>query len=138
MVNQVVHANGQTDTYALDPNSMRRPAVITATNAAGAVRWATGSYAFDGATVFPTSWFRMGMMESPMFLGWMTNSHSPSLGFKETVGRTSSSGMGGLWPTRVSSSRTKTPFQRRRLRSVAASATAPATASAQPGRPAGV
>jgi RHS repeat-associated protein len=48
MVNQVVHNNGLTDTYALDPNSMPRPASIKVQNGA-TTRWDTGSYAYDGA-----------------------------------------------------------------------------------------
>ncbi|HEY7214041.1 MAG TPA: RHS repeat-associated core domain-containing protein, partial [Thermoanaerobaculia bacterium] len=49
MVNQVVHGNGQTDAYANDPNSMRRPGSITVTSSAGAQLWATGAYGYDGA-----------------------------------------------------------------------------------------
>ncbi len=49
MVSQVVHANALTDTYANDPNLMRRPASIAVTTSGGAVRWSTGSYAYDGA-----------------------------------------------------------------------------------------
>jgi RHS repeat-associated protein len=49
MVHQVVHGNGLTDTYAIDPNAMRRPGSITATAPGGAVRWATGAYSYDGA-----------------------------------------------------------------------------------------
>ena len=49
MVNQVVHANGLTDTYANDPNLMARPAAITVTTPASGVRWSTGTYAYDGA-----------------------------------------------------------------------------------------
>ena len=56
MVNQVVHNNNPadatkslTDTYALDPNAMRRPASITVTTPAAGVRWASGGYAYDGA-----------------------------------------------------------------------------------------
>jgi hypothetical protein len=56
MVNQVVHTNNPadstkslTDTYANDPNLMRRPASITVTTPASALRWSSGSYAYDGA-----------------------------------------------------------------------------------------
>ncbi|HEX6898270.1 MAG TPA: RHS repeat-associated core domain-containing protein [Thermoanaerobaculia bacterium] len=49
MVSQVVHANALTDTYANDPNLMRRPASIAVTTSGGAVRWSTGAYAYDGA-----------------------------------------------------------------------------------------
>ncbi len=56
MVDQVVHTNNPadstkslTDTYANDPNLIRRPASITVTTPASAVRWSTGSYAYDGA-----------------------------------------------------------------------------------------
>jgi RHS repeat-associated protein len=56
MVNQVVHNNNPvdatkslTDTYANDPNAMRRPASITVTTPTAAVRWSTGSYGYDGA-----------------------------------------------------------------------------------------
>jgi RHS repeat-associated protein len=56
LVNQVVHTNNPadatkslTDTYANDPNLMRRPASITVTTPASAVRWSTGGYTYDGA-----------------------------------------------------------------------------------------
>jgi len=56
MVNQVIHTNNPadstkslTDIYANDPNLMPRPASITVTTPASAVRWSTGSYAYDGA-----------------------------------------------------------------------------------------
>ena len=56
LVNQVVHTNNPadatkslTDTYANDPNLMRRPASITVTTPASAVRWSTGAYTYDGA-----------------------------------------------------------------------------------------
>ena len=47
MVNQVVHANGVTDTYGKDPNDMARPASISTSGAA--TNWATGTYQYDGA-----------------------------------------------------------------------------------------
>lgn len=59
MVNQVIHANGVTDTQALDSTSMRRPGSITSTFG-GATRWTTGSYTYDGAgniKQMGTSWF---------------------------------------------------------------------------------
>jgi RHS repeat-associated protein len=49
MISQVVHGNGLTDTYANDPNAMRRPGSITVTAPGGAVRWSTGTYSYDGA-----------------------------------------------------------------------------------------
>jgi RHS repeat-associated protein len=56
MVAQVVHTNNPadstkslTDTYANDPFEMRRPASVTTTTPASAVRWSTGAYAYDGA-----------------------------------------------------------------------------------------
>jgi RHS repeat-associated protein len=56
MVSQVVHTNNPadatknlTDTYANDPNLMRCPASITVTTPTSAVRWSTGTYAYDGA-----------------------------------------------------------------------------------------
>jgi RHS repeat-associated protein len=49
LVNQVVHGNSLTDTYANDPNGMRRPASITVTTPASVVRWSTGNYGYDGA-----------------------------------------------------------------------------------------
>jgi RHS repeat-associated protein len=49
MVNQVAHGNTLTDTYANDPNSMRRPGSIMVTSPTAAVHWNTGNYAFDGA-----------------------------------------------------------------------------------------
>jgi RHS repeat-associated protein len=56
MVSQVVHTNNPadstkslTDTYANDPFEMRRPASVTTTTPASAVRWSTGAYAYDGA-----------------------------------------------------------------------------------------
>jgi RHS repeat-associated protein len=56
MVNQVTHANNPVasstwlmDTYALGPSGMVRPASITTATSAGALRWATGAYAYDGA-----------------------------------------------------------------------------------------
>jgi RHS repeat-associated protein len=56
MINQVTHANTPsisstwlTDTYALDPNGMGRPASITTATSGGVQRWATGTYAYDGA-----------------------------------------------------------------------------------------
>jgi hypothetical protein len=48
MVDKVAHANGVTDTQALDPNSMRRPASLS--SAFGAtVRWSSGTFAYDAA-----------------------------------------------------------------------------------------
>src|SRR5581483_1976131 len=38
-----------TDTYANDPNLIRRPGSITVTTPASAVRWSTGSYSYDGS-----------------------------------------------------------------------------------------
>ena len=49
MVNKVIHGNGFTDTYTLDPSSMRRPASIRITSPSGTVGWDTGTYAYDGA-----------------------------------------------------------------------------------------
>ncbi len=49
MVNQVSHANGLTDTYAIDSNQMARPASITVTTPTAAVRWSTGASGYDGA-----------------------------------------------------------------------------------------
>ncbi|HEX4496051.1 MAG TPA: hypothetical protein VIE43_10330, partial [Thermoanaerobaculia bacterium] len=55
MVSQVLHTNNPadstkslTDTYANDPFEMRRPASVTTTTPASAVRWSTGAYAYDG------------------------------------------------------------------------------------------
>jgi hypothetical protein len=48
MVNQVVHSNSLTDTYANDPNLMRRPSSISVTTPSAVVRWATGTYGYDG------------------------------------------------------------------------------------------
>ncbi len=59
MVNQVVHANGITDTQAVDASGIRRPGSITSTFGAAA-RWTTGTYNYDGAgniTKMGTSWF---------------------------------------------------------------------------------
>jgi RHS repeat-associated protein len=59
MVNQVVHANGITDTQAVDASGIRRPGSITSTFGA-ATRWTTGTYNYDGAgniTKMGTSWF---------------------------------------------------------------------------------
>lgn len=47
-LNQVVHANGVTWTQGLDPDSMGRPASITA-NLGSATLWTTGTYRYDGA-----------------------------------------------------------------------------------------
>jgi len=47
MINQVVHANGVTDTYGKDPNDMARPASIATSGAA--TNWSTGTYQYDGA-----------------------------------------------------------------------------------------
>ncbi len=47
MVNQVVHANGVTDTYAKDDNDMRRPKSIATSGSAA--NWSTGNYQFDGS-----------------------------------------------------------------------------------------
>ncbi len=56
MVHQVVHNNNPadatkrlTDTYANDPNAMRRPASITVTTPTSTVRWSSGAYSYDGA-----------------------------------------------------------------------------------------
>ncbi len=48
-VNQVAHGNTLTDTFARDPNYMQRPSSITVTGIGGVVRWASGTYRFDGA-----------------------------------------------------------------------------------------
>ncbi|MCP3994398.1 MAG: hypothetical protein GY722_04930, partial [bacterium] len=47
-LDQVVHANGVTDTYGEDPHKMSRPASITATVGAQTL-WTTGDYRYDGA-----------------------------------------------------------------------------------------
>jgi len=47
LVNQVVHANGTTDTQANDPNAIRRPQSISTAGMAGTL-WTTGTYAYDG------------------------------------------------------------------------------------------
>jgi hypothetical protein len=56
MVSQVVHTNNPadsskslTDTYANDPNLMRRPASITVTTPTAVSRWTSGTYTYDGA-----------------------------------------------------------------------------------------
>ena len=56
MVNQVVHTNNPadsskslTDTYANDPNLMRRPASISVTTPTAVSRWTSGTYTYDGA-----------------------------------------------------------------------------------------
>ncbi len=56
MVHQVVHNNNPsdaskrlTDTYANDPNAMRRPASIIVTTPTSATRWSSGTYTYDGA-----------------------------------------------------------------------------------------
>lgn len=56
MVHQAVHNNDPavpsralTDTYALPPNGMQRPASIATTTASAVQRWSTGNYAYDGA-----------------------------------------------------------------------------------------
>jgi RHS repeat-associated protein len=56
MVNQVVHTNNPadstkslTDTYANDPNLMRRPASIAVTTPTSVARWSSGAYTYDGA-----------------------------------------------------------------------------------------
>jgi hypothetical protein len=56
MVSQVVHTNNPadsskslTDTYANDPNLMRRPASISVTTPTSVSRWASGTYTYDGA-----------------------------------------------------------------------------------------
>ncbi len=48
MLASVVHANGVTDVYGLDPQSMRRPARIQTTGVSG-TNFDTGTYAYDGA-----------------------------------------------------------------------------------------
>ncbi len=55
-----MHANNTIDTQANDPNSMRRPGSLTTARTSGAIMWATGSFAFDGAgnvTGIGTAWF---------------------------------------------------------------------------------
>jgi RHS repeat-associated protein len=47
MVSQVTHGNGAVDTYANDPNAMRRPASITTVS--GMPIWQTAGYVYDGA-----------------------------------------------------------------------------------------
>jgi RHS repeat-associated protein len=47
MVWQVLHANGVTDTVALDSSGMARPASISTSGANS--NWSTGSYRYDGA-----------------------------------------------------------------------------------------
>jgi RHS repeat-associated protein len=56
MVSQVVHTNNPadsskslTDTYANDPNLMRRPASISVTTPTSVSRWTSGTYNYDGA-----------------------------------------------------------------------------------------
>jgi RHS repeat-associated protein len=47
MVSQVAHGNGITDIQARDPQSIRRPASITASSG-GVTQWASGTYVYDG------------------------------------------------------------------------------------------
>jgi RHS repeat-associated protein len=47
LVNQIVHSNGVADTQANDPDSMKRPAMISSAKGATAL-WSTGTYAYDG------------------------------------------------------------------------------------------
>ncbi|OYW07135.1 MAG: hypothetical protein B7X11_00465 [Acidobacteria bacterium 37-65-4] len=49
MVNQVVHPNNTTDTYAKDPNDMQRPASVTVRGLLGLMLWTTNTYVYDGS-----------------------------------------------------------------------------------------
>ena len=49
MVNQVVHPNNTTDTYAKDANDMQRPASVTVRGLLGLTLWTTNGYAYDGS-----------------------------------------------------------------------------------------
>ena len=49
MIASVVHPNGVTDLFELDPNAMRRPARIRTTGVPGGSNFDTGTYAYDGA-----------------------------------------------------------------------------------------
>lgn len=46
LVSQVTHENGVVETWANDPNAMRRPGSISATGPAAA--WSSGTYVYDG------------------------------------------------------------------------------------------
>ncbi len=47
MVSEVRHDNGVTDTQAIDPDAMRRPAAISS-SFGSVVRWSAGPYEYDG------------------------------------------------------------------------------------------
>ena len=49
MIASVVHSNGVTDLFELDPNSMRRPARIRTTGVPSGSNFDTGTYTYDGA-----------------------------------------------------------------------------------------
>lgn len=46
LVNQVTHENDMIETWANDPNALRRPGSIAATGPAAA--WSPGTYVYDG------------------------------------------------------------------------------------------
>jgi RHS repeat-associated protein len=47
MVNQITHSNGVADTQANDPDSMRRPSLISSAKGTTTL-WSSGTYAYDG------------------------------------------------------------------------------------------
>ncbi len=47
MVNQITHSNGVVDTQANDPDSMRRPSLISSAKGTTTL-WSSGTYAYDG------------------------------------------------------------------------------------------
>jgi hypothetical protein len=48
MVNQITHSNDVVDTQANDPDSMRRPSLISSAKGTTTL-WSSGAYAYDGS-----------------------------------------------------------------------------------------
>jgi RHS repeat-associated protein len=49
MLGQVLHGNNVTDTIAMDPNYMQRPASLSVDNVAAGLNWSSSTYQYDGS-----------------------------------------------------------------------------------------